>query len=171
VLAENVAWQSADTDGVFDPSTYAEGVPFGALARLRRERPGLWVEERLRWWTPVMTCRRTAVADYCRGSVEIQAGHKVVVSFTSATRDEAVFADPDRLAIRRHPNPHLGFGHGPPFCLGAHLARVRMRALFTEVMTRMGHLEYDGKPACLHSNFQRGVKRLPLRWWRRGGSR
>jgi cytochrome P450 len=118
-----------------------------------------------------MTCRRTAVADYCRGSVEIQAGHKVVVSFTSATRDEAVFADPDRLAIRRHPNPHLGFGHGPPFCLGAHLARVRMRALFTEVMTRMGHLEYDGKPACLHSNFQRGVKRLPLRWWRRGGSR
>ena len=48
---------------------------------------------------------------------------------------------------------------------------VQMRALCTEVLTRMGHLEYDGKPAYLRSNFQRGVKRLPVRWWRRGGSR
>jgi len=169
VSAENVAWQSADTDGVFDPSTY-EGVPFGARARLRRERPGLWVEERLRWWTPVMTCRRTAVADCRLGGVEIRARHKGVVSFTSATRDEAVFADPDRLAIRRHPNPHLGFGPGPPFCLGAPLARGQMRALVTEVLTRMGHLEYNGKPAYLRSNFPCSVKRLPVRGWRRGGS-
>jgi cytochrome P450 len=168
--AENVACQSADTDRAFDPSTYAEGVPFGALARLRRERPGLWVEARLRWWTPVMTCRRTAVSDCRRGSVESHAGHKGVVSSTSANRDEAVFADPDRLAIRRHPNPHLGFGPGPPFCWGTPLARVPMRALVTEVLTRMGHLEYDGKPAYLRSNFQRDVKRLPVRGWRRGGS-
>jgi cytochrome P450 len=171
VSAENAAWQSADTDGVFDPSTYAEGMPFGALARLQRERPGVWVEERLRWWTPMMTCRRTAVANCHRGSVESRAGHKVVVSFISANRDEAVFAVPDRLAIRRHPNPHLGCGPGPPFCLGAPLARVPMRALVTEVLTRMEHLEYDGKPASLRSNFQRGVKRLPVRGWRRGGSR
>ena len=116
--AENVAWQSADTDGVFDPSTDAEGVPFGALARLRRERPVVWVEELLCWWTPVMTCRRTAVADCRLGGVESQAGHKGVVSFTSATRDEAVFADPDQLAIRRHLNPHFGCGPGPPFYLG-----------------------------------------------------
>lgn len=168
--AENVAWQSADTDVVFDPLTY-EGVPFGALARLRRERPGLWVEERLRWWTPVMTFRRTAVSDCRRGGVEIHAGHKAVVSFTSATRDEAVFADPDRLAIRRHPNPPLGCGPGPPFCLDAPLARGQMWALVTEALTRMGHLEYDGKPASLRSTFQRDVKRLPVRGWRRGGSR
>jgi cytochrome P450 len=169
VSAENVAWQSADTNEVFDPS-YAEGMPFGSLARLRRERPGLWVEERLRWWTPVMTCRRTAVADCCRGGVESHAGHKGVVSSTSATRDAAVCADPDRLAIRRPPNPHLGCEPGPPFCLGASLARGQMRALVTEVLTRMEHLEYDGKPAYLRSNFQRAVKRLPLRGWRKGGS-
>ena len=121
--AENMAWQSADTDGVFNPLTDAEGVPFGALARLRRERRGVWVEERLRWWTPVMTCRRTAVSDCCLGGVEIRAGHKAVVSFISATREEAVLADPDQLAIRRHPNPPLGCGPGLPFCLGAPLAR------------------------------------------------
>jgi cytochrome P450 len=124
------------------------------------------MEELLRWWTPVMTFRRTAASDCRLGGTEIRAGHKVVVSFTSANHDEAVFADPDRLDIHRHPNPHLAFGHGPHFCLGAHLARVQMRALFAEVLTRMGHLEYDGKPEYLRSNFQRGVKRLPIRWSR-----
>jgi cytochrome P450 len=125
------------------------------------------VEELLRWWTPVMTFRRTAVSDCRLGDVEIRAGQKVVVSFISANRDETVFADPDRLDIRRHPNPHFVFGHGPHFCLGAHLARVETRALFAEVLTRMGRLEYDGAPAYLRSNFQRGVKRLPVRWSRR----
>src|SRR5262245_55233296 len=124
------------------------------------------VEELLRWWTPVMTFRRTAMSDCRLGGVEIRAGHKVVVSFTSANRDEAVFSDPDRLDIRRSPNQHLSFGHGPHFCLGAHLARVQIRALFAEVLTQMGRLEYDGTPEYLRSNFQRGVKRLPIRWSR-----
>jgi cytochrome P450 len=126
------------------------------------------IEELLRWWTPVMTFRRTAGADSRLGGIEVQAGQKVVVSFVSANRDESVFENPDRLDIRRHPNPHFVFGHGPHFCLGAHLARVQARALFAEVLTRMGRLEYDGTPAYLQSNFQRGVKRLPVRWSRRG---
>jgi cytochrome P450 len=129
------------------------------------------VEELLRWWTPVMTFRRTAAADCRLGDVDIRAGHKVVVSFTSANRDESVFVDPDRLDIRRHPNPHLVFGHGPHFCLGAQLARVQARALFSEVLARMGRLEYDGPPLYLRSNFQRGVKRLPIRWSRTRASR
>lgn len=128
------------------------------------------IEELLRWWTPVMTFRRTAVADGFLGGVAIGAGQKVVVSFTSANRDEAVFTDPDRLDLRRHPNPHLAFGSGPHFCLGAHLARVQIRALFAEVLNQMGRLESAGPPAYLRSNFQRGVKRLPVRWSRREGS-
>jgi cytochrome P450 len=118
----------------------------------------------LRWWTPVMTFRRTAAADCELGGQPVRAGHKVVVSFASANRDEAVFADPGRFDIRRHPNPHFVFGHGPHFCLGAHLARAQMAALFGEVLARTASLAYAGQPSYLRSNFQRGVKRLPVAW-------
>jgi cytochrome P450 len=56
------------------------------------------------------------------------------------------------------------FGHGPHFCLGAHLARTQMRALFAEVLARTSTLGYAGTPSYLRSNFQRGVKRLPVTW-------
>jgi cytochrome P450 len=88
----------------------------------------------------------------------------VVVSFTSANRDETVFGDAEAFDIRRRPNPHLAFGHGPHFCLGSHLARVQMRALFEEVMARTSALTAAGQPSYLRSNFQRGVKRLPVAW-------
>jgi cytochrome P450 len=122
------------------------------------------VEEMLRWWTPVMIFRRTAAADAEVGGQPIRAGDKVVVSFTSANRDPLVFADPGRLDLRRQPNPHLVFGHGPHFCLGAHLARTQMSALFAEVLARTASLAYAGRPSYLRSNFQRGVKRLPVAW-------
>ena len=118
----------------------------------------------LRWWTPVMTFRRTATRDCELAGQRISEGDKVVVSFTSANRDEAVFADPDRFDPRRQPNPHLTFGHGPHFCLGAQLARTQMRALFTEVLARTSALRYAGQPSYLRSNFQRGVKQLPVAW-------
>jgi cytochrome P450 len=111
-----------------------------------------------------MTFRRTAAADCELGGQQIRAGDKVVVSFTSANRDDAVFADPGRFDVRRYPNPHLVFGHGPHFCLGAHLARTQMRALFAEMLARTSALGYAGPPSYLRSNFQRGVKRLPVAW-------
>ena len=98
------------------------------------------------------------------GGQRISAGDKVVVSFTSANRDEAVFAGADGFDIRRHPNPHLVFGHGPHFCLGAHLARTQMGALLREVLARTSVLSYAGQPSFLRSNFQRGVKQLPMAW-------
>lgn len=122
------------------------------------------VDELLRWWTPVMTFRRTATTDVEVAGRRIRASDKVVVSFASANRDEAVFPDPDRLDLDRNAKAHLAFGHGPHFCLGAHLARVQMTALLTEVLTRTSWIEPAGEPAYLRSNFQRGVKRLPIRW-------
>ena len=122
------------------------------------------VEEMLRWWTPVMTFRRTATSVCQIGGQRIDEGEKVVVSFTSANRDEAAFAEPGRFNIRRQPNNHIVFGHGPHFCLGAHLARMQMRALFDQVLARTSMLELAGQPSYLRSNFQRGVKRLPISW-------
>ncbi|WP_406068749.1 cytochrome P450 [Micromonospora sp. NBC_01638] len=83
--------------------------------------------------------RRTATSDTAIAGVPVRAGDKVVVSFTSANRDERVFADPERLDLTRNPNPHLVFGHGPHFCLGAHLARCQLRALFKALLAHREH--------------------------------
>jgi len=168
---ENMFWLFA----VAGNETIRNGLPGACIALLEhpeaqdalRADPGLMpaaAEEMLRWWTPVMTFRRTATAGCELGGQPIGAGDKVVVSFASANRDEAVFADADGFDIRRHPNPHLVFGHGPHFCLGSHLARAQMRALFTEVLSRTSALDFAGQPSYLRSNFQRGVKRLPVAW-------
>jgi cytochrome P450 len=168
---ENMFWLFA----VAGNETVRNGLPGACLALLEhpqaqdelRADPGLMpvaVEEMLRWWTPVMTFRRTATADCELGGQRLRAGDKVVVSFASANRDEAVFADASRFDLRRHPNPHLVFGHGPHFCLGSHLARAQMRALFAEVLARTSALAFAGEPSYLRSNFQRGVKRLPIAW-------
>jgi cytochrome P450 len=168
---ENMFWLFA----VAGNETIRNGLPGACIALLEhpeaqdalRADPGLMpaaAEEMLRWWTPVMTFRRTAAADCELGGQPIRAGDKVVVSFASANRDEAVFAHADGFDIRRHPNPHLVFGHGPHFCLGSHLARAQMRALFAEVLSRTSALDFAGQPSYLRSNFQRGVKRLPVAW-------
>jgi len=120
----------------------------------------------LRWWTPVMVFRRTATAPAQLAGVGIAEGEKVVVSFLSANRDESVFDEPEVFDVRRRPGRHLVFGHGPHFCLGAHAARTQMRALFGELLARTSWLEPAGEPALLRSNFQRGVKLLPLTWHR-----
>lgn len=168
---ENMFWLFA----VAGNETLRNGLPGGLIALLQhpdqladlRADPGLLpgaVEEMLRWWTPVMVFRRTAVRNVELSGARIRAGDKVVVSFTSANRDERVFADPDRFDIRRSPNPHHSFGHGPHFCLGAQLARAQMRALFGQLLRRTSSIEPDEPPSLLRSNFQRGVKRLPIRW-------
>ncbi|HEV2087812.1 MAG TPA: cytochrome P450 [Cryptosporangiaceae bacterium] len=173
---ENLFWLFA----VAGNETLRNGLPGGMIALLEhpqaqaalRADPTLLagaVEEMLRWWTPVMTFRRTAAVDCALAGVQISAGDKVVVSFTSANRDETVFAEPHRFDIHRHPNPHLAFGHGPHFCLGAHLAKVQMRALFAEFIGRTAEVRPAGAPALLRSNFQRGVKRLPISWRARAG--
>ena len=122
------------------------------------------VDEMLRWWTPVMNFRRTAVRDCEIAGKPIRAGEKVVVYFASANRDERVFPDPDRFDAGRSPNDHLAFGYGPHFCLGAQLARSQMRALFAAVLDRFKVVERSGEVVRLRSNFQNGIKHLPIRW-------
>lgn len=138
----------------------------GMYTRLRSDRGLLEpaVEEMLRWWSPVIQIRRTATSDIELGNTRIRAGDKVVVYFASANRDELVFADPDRFKPARSPNPHVAFGHGPHFCVAAQLARVQMRAMLAAVLDRFETIELAGPPQRLRSNFQNGIKHLPIHW-------
>ena len=166
---ENLFWLFS----VAGNETLRNGIPGGMIAllehpdqyeRLRADRSllGSAVEEMLRWWTPVMHFRRTCVADTSLSGQEIRAGEKVVVWFSSANRDERVFTDPDRFDVGRREADHLSFGHGPHFCLGAQLARTQMRAVFDAVLDLPGTLRPDGEISRLRSNFQNGVKHLPV---------
>jgi cytochrome P450 len=122
------------------------------------------VDEMMRWWSPVMRFRRTATVDTELGGTPIRAGDKVVVWFSSANRDERAFAEPGRFDVTREAGDHLGFGHGPHYCIGAHLAKVQMRALFGALFDVLGEVEPAGRPVRLRSNFQNGIKHLPIRW-------
>ncbi len=122
------------------------------------------VEEMLRWVTPVMLFRRTATRDTGIAGQRVAEGDKVVVYYSSANRDEAVFDDPDVFDVGRTPNDHLTFGGGGPhFCLGANLARLEIRLIFEELLRRAPEVEVTGPVRRLRSNFINGVKEMPVR--------
>lgn len=125
-------------------------------------RIGTAVEEFIRYASPVMTFRRTAVTDTTLGNKEIRAGEKVVMFYPSGNRDSHVFVNPDRFYLARDPNPHVGFGGGGVhFCLGSHFAKSMLRELFRELLGHTPNFE-AGEPVMLGTNFMRGVKRLPF---------
>jgi cytochrome P450 len=135
------------------------------LESLRADRsllPGA-VEEILRWANPLHYFRRTATADAVVRGQEIKAGEKLGMIYTSANRDEDVFADPHRFDIRRNPNPHLSFGIAEHFCLGVHLARLEGRVFFEELLARFPSIELTGEPRRMRSNLNNALKSLPLR--------
>lgn len=123
------------------------------------------IEEIIRWATPVVHFRRTATAATTLRGQRIQAGDKVVVFYNSANRDEDVFDTPHKFDISRQLNPHVGFGGGGPHtCLGAHLARLEIRAFFATLLPAFPELELDGPPVLMHSMFFNGVKSAPCRF-------
>ena len=123
------------------------------------------VEEIVRWATPVIHFRRTATEDTELGGVRIAAGQKVVMWYCSGNRDETVFAQPFAFDIRRTPNDHVGFGGpGPHYCLGAHLARREITAMFRELLRRLPDLEIPEPPQKLQSFFIHGIKHMPCRF-------
>ncbi|NYT95616.1 cytochrome P450 [Salinispora sp. H7-4] len=119
------------------------------------------VEELLRWVSPIMQFRRTAIVDTELCGTPIAAGDKVVLWYASANRDAAVFEAPDDLRLYRNPNPHLSFGMGPHFCLGAHLARLEARTMLRELAPHLSRFRLTGPVVRLESNFVNGVKSLP----------
>jgi cytochrome P450 len=120
------------------------------------------VEEVLRWANPLHYFRRTASADTRIGDVEIAAGDKVAMYYTSANRDEAVFDDSQRFDIHRHPNPHLSFGIAQHFCLGVHVARLMGRVFLEELLAGFRSIELAGAPVRVRSNLNNAIKHLPV---------
>ena len=138
----------------------------GEFEKLRRhpELVPKAVEEILRWTTPVNYMKRVVAEDLEYRGQKLREGENLVLFYSSANRDEAVFDEPYTFRIDRDPNPHLGFGIGEHFCLGAHLARQSQRALLRELSRRFESLELIGEPEQIHSSFVVGLKKLPLRY-------
>jgi cytochrome P450 len=121
------------------------------------------IEEMLRWTTPSPSKRRTATRDTTLAGHGIRAGDKVLYWEGSANRDELVFERSMEFDIRRQPNPHLSFGHGIHYCLGANLARLEMQVVFEELLPRFEHYELAGPVEWTRSNRHTGIRHMPMR--------
>ncbi len=162
--------------GGYEPAVHLIGNGMSALARDPRALQLLWrdptlleigVEELLRYDGPIQLTARVAREDVEIGSKRVAGGQVVVLLLGAANRDPSVFAEPDRLDLRRSPNPHLAFGAGIHYCLGAGLARVMAQGAIRALARRFARLEPISDPAWLPTVVPRGLERLPLRVWAR----
>ncbi len=132
-----------------------------------REDPALVataVEEMVRWVSPIIQMRRTATQECEIADTRIPAGAKVVAYFASANRDEREFPNADAFEIDRRPNFHLGFGQGPHFCIGAHLAKLEARVFFEELTARYRSFKIHGPGERLPSFWFAGTTKLIAEW-------
>jgi linalool 8-monooxygenase len=119
--------------------------------------------EIVRWVSPVMHMRRTAIEPAQIGDQSIRAGDKVILWYCSGNRDEAIFADPFRFDVARAEPPHVGFGTGQHFCLGARLAEMQIRTFYEEFLRRYPDAQPCGPVQRMRSNFIVGYKSIPTR--------
>jgi cytochrome P450 family 142 subfamily A polypeptide 1 len=136
-----------------------------ALLRAEPERLPVAIEEMVRWVSPLLNMRRTATEDVEIGGRKIRKGQQVLLMYAAANRDESVFEDPERFDITRHPNPHVAFGIGAHFCMGANIARMELRCMFDAILNRLPRLERAGSgPVEISAPaFACGLTTLPVR--------
>jgi cytochrome P450 len=118
------------------------------------------IEEMVRWTSPSPSKRRTATRTASLGGQSIEPGQKVLVWEGSANRDAAVFENPEMFDVGRKPNPHLGFGQGVHYCLGANLARLELRVLFEELLGRFSSVQVVKPVEWTRSNRHTGIRHL-----------
>jgi len=129
----------------------------------KAERPRTFVDEVIRWASPVNTFQRTATRDAELGGQHIRKGDRVCLFYGSANFDEEVFTDAHTFDITRNPNPHLGFGgSGAHYCLGANLARLEIELIFNAIADQIPNIRKAGEPVRLHSGWVHGIKALPV---------
>jgi cytochrome P450 len=136
--------------------------------RLLQSNPALIdnaADEMIRWITPVRHFLRHAQGDFTLGTTRFHKGDRLLLSYLSANRDDAVFEEPFRFDVSRaNANQQLAFGIGVHFCLGAHLARMELRAFFRELLPRLESIELASPTEEIASNFVGGPKRVPIRY-------
>jgi cytochrome P450 len=120
-------------------------------------------DEIVRYVSPVKHFARTCQETFTLGDTTFEPGDLLYLSYASANRDDTVFADGMRLDVQReNASSHLGFGFGRHFCLGAHLARLEIRAIFRELLGRLDHVELAGEPTWIKAYFVEGPKSVPI---------
>ncbi|MGK5111565.1 cytochrome P450 [Geodermatophilus sp. CPCC 205506] len=134
------------------------------LARLRADRALLptAIEELMRFDSPLQLFERTATEDVGIAGVTVPRGQKIAALLGAANHDPAVFADPETLDVGRTDNPHISFGAGVHFCIGAPLARVELQASFGALLDRTARLELGGEPVRRPEFVIRGLAELPV---------
>ena len=120
------------------------------------------VEEMIRWSSPVVYMSRTVVEDVEYKGHRFAKGDKVVLHYASANRDEDVFDNPMQFDVTREHNPHIAFGFGAHFCLGAHLARLETRCVLEQFVKRVESLRVAQSESYVQSSFIAGIKQLHL---------
>ena len=161
VVAGNETTRNAASGGLLALIRHPDEM---AKLRARPEKVDVAVEEIVRWTTPVIQFCRTPVEDVELRGRKIRAGESLCLFYPSANRDEEVFDDPDVFRVDRSPNPHLAFGIGEHFCLGANLARLELRVIFRALAERLLEVELAGPVERMRSSFLGGVKRMPIRY-------
>ncbi len=139
----------------------------GEMQKLRQNQEallGTTVDEAIRWVTPVRHFMRTATEDFTLRETTIRAGESAVLWYPSANRDEDIFQQPFEFRVDRKDAKQLAFGFGAHVCLGQHLARMEIQALYRELLKRVSHIELVGEPKYTHSTFVGGLKSLPIRY-------
>jgi len=162
IIAGNETTRNAISGGLYALINHPE-----QMALLNRNPPVMVrpaVEEILRWTSPVIQFSRVATADTELHGRPIAEGDVVAMFYPSANRDEEVFEEPNRFDIRRESNPHLAFGIGEHYCLGANLARLELQAMFRQLAERIETVELAGPIQRMRSNFVGGIKHMPIRY-------
>ncbi|MDA1074754.1 MAG: cytochrome P450 [Proteobacteria bacterium] len=122
------------------------------------------IDEMIRWVTPVRHFMRTATQDYVLNGKTIRKGESAILWYPSANRDEDIFSNPFEFSVQRRDAKQLAFGFGAHVCLGQHLARMEITALYKQLLKRVHSIELAGEPRYVESTFVGGLKSLPIRY-------
>lgn len=136
------------------------------LARLKADFSLLptFIEETIRWASPVKHFMRSATRDYELRGQKIKKGDLMYLSYVSGNRDEEVFDNPFEFQFDRKPNRHVGFAHGAHLCVGQHLARMELRIFWEELLQRLDSVELTGAPKLAIADLVCGPKSVPIRY-------